>query len=177
MSVRTHKPEQVDAGDPEPAVNRNRFLTIAAMVLALALVGLSAWVVYDMTTAPETAVTAEIEELLDDYIAAWNSYDGEAFLELLTDDYVLDMVGASAAATQPASDASELVNSLDAFEWSVAVIGERIMAGDGPWYVSEVEHFAGPDYGPAGADGVSTLTIVDDGGTLKVARHAYVGNN
>jgi hypothetical protein len=51
------------------------------------------------------------------------------------------------------------------------------MTGDGPWYVSVVEHFTSTGYGPDGADGVSTFTIVEDGGILKVARHFYVGNN
>ena len=51
------------------------------------------------------------------------------------------------------------------------------MTGDGPWFVSSVEHFEAPGYGPEGADGISTFTIVDDGGPLKVSRHTYVGNN
>jgi hypothetical protein len=57
------------------------------------------------------------------------------------------------------------------------VIGEAIMTGDGPYYVSAVEHFTAPGYGPQGVDGISTFTVVNDGGTLRVARHDYTGNN
>ena len=57
-------------------------------------------------------------------------------------------------------------------QWS---FGERVMAGDGPWYVSQVNLVedtttAGP------VEGISVLTIVDDGGVLRVANHTYFGD-
>jgi len=177
MTVRTEPTEQVEASQVEPAKTPNRLPTITTMILAVAFVALGAWVVYDMNTVPDTAVTTEIENLLDDYLAAWNTSDGEAFVELVTAGYTLDMVGGVASATERVEGASELINSLEPMEWSVAVVGERMMTGDGPWYVTEVEHFTAPGYGAEGADGVSTFTVVDDGGTLKIARHAFVGNN
>jgi hypothetical protein len=129
----------------------------------------------------ETAATEEIQILIDDYLAAFNSYDGGAFLELVTDNYVLDMVGAGGEFAQDAEETAQMIEGLEEHEWKEAVVGEPMMSGNDSWprYVSQVEHFtaAPPGYGPDGADGISTFTIVDDGGTLKIARHDYVGNN
>ena len=159
------------------ARSRIRFLSVTVVVLAVALIGLGAWVFFDQTEESETAVTEEIQAVIDTYLAAWNSYDGEAFIELVTSDYALDMTSRPTSMILQAQETSELINGLAARDWKEAVIGEPSMTGDGPWFVSVVEHFTAPDYGPQGADGVSTFTIVDDDGTLKVARHTYVGNN
>ena len=177
MTGLTPEPELVDAARVERATGRRRLPVITAMVLVGALIGLGAWVVYDRDTVSETAVTGEIQSVVDDYLATWNSVDAEAFLELVTTNYVLHMTGSSVSITQGAEEASEMLEGLEGREWKETPIGEPIMTGDGPWFVSLVEHFSAPDYGPEGADGVSTFTIVDDGGALKVSRHTYVGNN
>jgi hypothetical protein len=177
MTAITKPPEQVDITLLDRARHRNRLLTITVTALAVALLGLGVWVIYDQATSPETAVTEEIQTLVDDYLAAWNDYDEEALLQLVTADYTLDMVGRADSLTLQAEEASALFSTLEANDWNEVAIGEPIMAGKGPWYVSQVEHFTSPSYGPRGADGVSTFTVVDDGGMLKVARHDYVGNN
>jgi len=165
-------PERLDL-----AKRPNRALIVAIVVLAAAVLALGAWIAYDQTSSPETAVTDEIQILLDDYLATWNNQDGQAFLELVTDDYALHMTSGAVSMSQHAEQARGTLEALAGRDWSESVIGEPIMTGNGPWFVSLVEHFTAPGYGPEGADGVSTFTIVDDGGTLKVARHTYVGNN
>ncbi|NNC93445.1 MAG: hypothetical protein HKN80_13230 [Acidimicrobiia bacterium] len=177
MTALTTPPEQVDITLLDQARSRNRLLTITVTGLALALLSLGVWVIYDQATSPETAVTEEIQTLVDDYLAAWNNYDEEALLQLVTADYTLDMVGRADSLALQAEEASALFNTLEADGWNEAAIGEPIMTGEGPWFVALVEHFTSPGYGPEGAEGVSTFTIVDDGGTLRVARHDYVGNN
>ena len=177
MPAMTKSPTQIDAERLDLAKRPNRFLTVAVVVLTGVVLALGAWVVYEQTSSPETAVTEEIQTLVDDYMATWNNQDGEAFLELITADYVLHMTSGSVSMSEHAEEARWTLEALEGREWSETVIGEPIMTGPGPWFVSLVEHFTAPGYGPEGADGVSTLTIVDDGGTLKVARHTYVGNN
>lgn len=153
--------------------------TLSRLVTAVALVVVSC-AACSSQPAAETAVTEEIQVLIDEYVAAFNGYNGEAFLELVTDSYTLDMVGAHDELAQDAEVTARMIDSNEQYEWNVAVVGERMMSGNDSWprYVSEVEHFtASSGYGPEGADGISTFTIVDDGGTLKIARHDYVGNN
>lgn len=44
--------------------------------------------------------------------------------------------------------------------------------------LQEVEHFtAVSGFVPEGADGFSTFTIVDYGGTVRITRHDYVGKS
>ena len=130
-------------------------------------------------TAPETATTPEIDQLLDDYRAAWNAYDADAMRPLLTEDFhwyftnpdprfgvstgwygtpdldrTLTYVGGSAA-----------LNKIH-FEW----VGEPIMTGDGPWLVSWAWHGTSANYEHPEQVGISTYTIVDEDGTLKIAR-------
>jgi len=177
MTDLTSRPEEVDDGRLKKANDRVRFLTTTVIVLAAALMGLGAWAVYDQTTAPET-VPEEIQTLIDDYLDAFNNYDGEAFLELVTTDYAQDMASHPISLVQQAAEAVEMMKGMKERDWQETQIGEPMMIGDGPWFVSVAErHTATSGYGPGGANGISTFTIVDDGGSLKVARHTYVGNN
>ncbi len=88
--------------------------------------------------AAETEVTEEIQVLIDDYLAAFNGYDGEAFLDLITDSYTLDMVGSDAELAQDAEETAQMIESNEQYEWNVAVVGERMMSGNDSWprYVS-----------------------------------------
>ena len=55
-------------------------------------------------------------------------------------------------------------------------IGEPIMAGDGPWHVSQVDSYTSLA-NPEGDNGVSTFTIIDVAGTPMIDMHARVSNN
>jgi hypothetical protein len=124
MTTSIGSSEKPETDNRDQVDSRSRILTTTVVVLAVVVLGLGAWTVYGMSSTAETAVTAEVQRVVDDYLAAWNSFDGEAFRELVTDDYVLDMVGATDSRTMRGDEASELVDSLEAFEWSEAVIGE-----------------------------------------------------
>lgn len=113
--------EQGETDQRYQAPSRSRFLTVTVVVLAVVVAGLGAWTVLSLSSTAETALTPEVQQVVDDYLAAWNSYDGEAFRELVTEDYVLDMVGATESATMDADEAAELVNGLEA--WVVRICG------------------------------------------------------
>ncbi len=177
MTDLTYRPEEVDDGQLKQANNRVRFLTTTVIVLVVALMSLGAWAVYDQTTAPEE-VPEEIRALIDDYLGAFNDYNGEALLKLVTADYALDMASHPISLVQHEAETVEMMKDMKSREWQETQIGEPIMIGDSPWFVSVAErHTATSGYGPNGANGISTFTIVDDDGNLKVARHTYVGNN
>jgi hypothetical protein len=108
--------------------------------------------------------------LLTDYTAAWNEYDGEAFLALVTDSYTFEYAGDVRTASEQASE----IASLGAFDWSVETIGDRIVSGDGPTYLVASADRVSNNIGDT--DGISVSTIVQDGFTYRVAHHLNVGH-
>lgn len=165
-------PEESLAAELDKTQRRVHILSAIVAVLAIALVGLGVWVVYEATTGPETAVNAEIQQLLDDYAAAWNNYDGDGFLAVVGDDYVMrtGRYGDWTADQQVVPVGDSITHG-----WHSEVIGEAIMTGEGPWYVSHVQYLTTTDslLPPEGVYGVSTFKIVDEDGTLKIARHTF----
>ena len=71
----------------EEAHRTNRWLVAAVVILAIALVVLGAWVVNDVTAESGTEPPAEVQALIADYGEAWNAYDGDRFLGLVSDSY------------------------------------------------------------------------------------------
>ncbi|MBL7201754.1 MAG: nuclear transport factor 2 family protein [Anaerolineae bacterium] len=138
------------------------------------------------TSVPETAVTAEIGQLLNDYFAAFNDYDVDAVRTAITDGYVLYEGGSWDSDRAVSTPVSQAYGAAHVFAFVKGYnrenkvqferLGEPIMSGDGPWLVAQVIHMTStdPTY-PNGVDGISTLTVVDEGGTLKVARDIFVG--
>lgn len=147
---------------------RIRGLTITVVVLAVALLGLGAWMIYDYATGPDTAVTGDIGTLLDDYTAAWNNYDSEAFLALVTDDYTFEGAGEVNTAEEEALGIAQL----GIYDWNVTITGDRVIAGDGPTYVAlqpnQVTSTAGD------MEGVSVFTIVETDGSYLISGHRFV---
>ena len=158
-------------GHGRDAPRASRLLVTLVAVLAAAVVALGAWVVIDQTSTSDTAVTGEIQQLLDDYHAAWNDADGDAYLSLVTDNAVF-RIGTDST---PADEQAGYIDNLDAVSWHVEQIGDAIMTGDGPWYVAVANHLTADTYPVEGYDGVSTVTIVDVNGTLRIANHTYLG--
>ena len=77
----------------------------------------------------------------------------------------------------PANAESQAVyiNRLGTLDWNVTMIGEPIMAGDGPWYVSQANRVEDNTMTEP-VEGISVLAIVDDDGVLRVANHTFFGD-
>ena len=73
-----------------------------------------------------------------------------------------------------ATSQAAFINRLGDYDWQVTQVGEPIMAGDGPWFVSQVNRVE--DNRTGAVEGISVLTIVDDGGVLRVANHMFFGD-
>ncbi len=71
----------------EKTEQRSRWPIVVIVVLAIALVGLVAWMTLAMRPNSPNAAPPEIVQLMEDYSAAWNAYDGNALETLVTDDY------------------------------------------------------------------------------------------
>lgn len=159
---------EAPAGHPD---KRNRTLTAIVIVLTVALVGLGAWVIIDRASTPDTALSDDVAQVWDDYLDAWNDYDGDAFLDVTTDDFTF----VTEDATTTADNQAIYINRLGAYDWQVTPVGERVMAGDGPWFVSQVNRVEQSNWSEP-VEGISVLTIVDDGGVLRVANHTFFGD-
>jgi len=168
-----------------PTTDRDTFVSVEnprrgrgwmwlSIVLAVALVGLGIWFIVDQTSEPATAPTDEVTQLIDDYHAAWNDHDGDAFLALVTDDFVFSMGNTTSDAT---SQANIISTTLSAMNWHVAQLGEPLMVGDGPWYVSVANEITSTGNQALPDHGISVVKIVDDGGTLQIASHTYIGES
>lgn len=123
-----------------------------------------------MVSGSDTAVSGEIETLLEDYRAAWNDYDSEAFLALVTDDYTFEFAGDVTTAEEQAAGIanSEFING------HVEKVGAPIMFGDGPnYFVAEANRTTSSDID---MDGISLFTIVQDGDVYKIHSHVVVGS-
>jgi cytochrome c-type biogenesis protein CcmH/NrfG len=81
--------ERVDLEETKPnrLRNRNRWLTVAVAVLLVALLALGAWLVFGTRGQSPTAAPAEIQQLMEDYIGAWNDHDADAIEALVTPDF------------------------------------------------------------------------------------------
>ena len=160
--------DQSQSGHPDRG---NRTLKVIIIALTVALVGLGAWAIIDRSSTSETAPSDDVAQLWDDYSDAWNNYDGDAFLALVTPDYTfVTEQGTTSAASEAA-----YINGLGSYDWQVTPVGEPIMAGDGPWFVSQVNRVEQSNWSEP-VEGISVLTIVDDGGVLRVSNHTFYGD-
>jgi hypothetical protein len=176
--------ERADAAQPVRTENAHRYLVMLVMVLSVALAGLGACSPADSTAVPETAVTAEIDQFLDDYIGAWNAYDADALRPLLTDGFMwywtkVDQKHGISTGLSHSRDVALTLSYIEEIgplsklhlEW----VGEPIMTGDGPWVVSRAWRVTAENYDHQETQGISIYTIVDEDGTLKLAREIEVG--
>lgn len=148
-----------------------RTLVVLTAVLAAAVLGLGAWLVVERTSTTDTAITGEVQQLLDEYYDAWNTWDGDAYLGLVTEDGSFAVTGRTTSTAQQAT----IIEGLERVDWHVETIGEPIMVGEGPWYVTQADHLTGAAYPDGGHQGISTFTIVEDAGTLLISHHVYTG--
>jgi hypothetical protein len=150
---------------------RLRVMTTMVVIFAVALIGLAAWVIRHDLGQSDTAVTGEIETLLDQYTTAWNEYDGEAFLALVTGSYVQEYAGSITSA----QDVAAAIVANEASHLQVQRIGEPIMYGDGPnHYVAQANRLT---YESNELDGISLFTIVEQNGVNLISRHLFIASN
>jgi len=143
---------------------RTPIAILAACVLSLTMVGCS-----DDDAA--NAIPDDVKAVVDAYSASWNDYDAEAFNAVVTDDYMFINTTVDRETTKEQQAAS--MEMLESGNWNAEQVGDGISAGEGPWFVSISNALTATN--SDGAAGISVLTVVDDGGVLKVLEHIYTG--
>ncbi len=164
----------------EKLATRNRWLTVAVIVLIVALLALGAWMLLGMRANSPTAAPADVAQLMDDYVAAWNAYDADALEGLVTADYRIW-----------SSQGSFDHDMTSVREYLLPYVAERdwVNTYEGPWYA-----VGGDDgrWAVAGEGTVITGSMYADGegmqegvfriveesdGTLRVAEHFLFAAN
>lgn len=151
---------------------RNRLFVWLSGFLALAVIGLGAWLAMELTGSDGASLPSEVEAALDDYIAAWDTSDGVAFMAATTPDYTFRSNGATFSQSQQAG----AVGLADNMGFSVEQGDERIVIGDGPYYVAQTARVHALPSPPEGDPGQSIFTIALHDGSWKVQQHTWVGD-
>jgi hypothetical protein len=160
--------ETAPAKELETTKRNNHWLIVAVVVLAVALVALGAWVMYDQSSEPETAASAELTSLYDDYVGAYVDGDEDAFLAVTTEEYTFHSFGT----IRERAEQVPTVRTTGGLV--IEPIGELVATGQGPdYYVAAAEHITlgGIDY-----YGVSAYRVIDTPEGLKIVEHSWVGN-
>ena len=107
--------------DTTKEVNKpRRWPTVLVVVLAVALVGLVAWMIFMMRPNSPNAAPPEIVQLMEDYNAAWNAHDADALAGLVTDGYRIYGPEAANFDHDMESVRTYLMPLLEGWDWEVA---------------------------------------------------------
>lgn len=163
MTTQLEKPRLEVRPMERPRTNRR--LLSAVVVLTIAVLVLGGMLIYDLTSTSPTATTDEVAALVDEYIEAWNTYDGEALLALVTDSFVYDdLVAPPATGPQLAA----VIDGNRAVNFKVEAVGAPLMIHDdgSVYYVAQGFH---TNY--LALDGIAVYTIYDTADGLRIRSH------
>ena len=168
MTATVERPEKVAdtsrAGGPVG-------LRITVMILLVLTLGMGAWIIFDYIQDSALTPSAEMSELIDDYTAAWNEYDSEAFLASTREGFTFT---SNTSGTFDRDEQADAIGDLGVYSWQVSILDDPVAVGDGPWYhvsfpveitstLSDVTH------------GVTMLTILEVDDRLLVTAHVFNG--
>lgn len=159
----------------EKIKKRNRLLGWLAGILALAVIGLGAWLIVELSSADQSAgfesLPPEVQAAYNGYIDGWLAHDGEAALSFATDDY--HFVSGEAAFGRTAQ--ARAISQGEFINFRPETLGTMV-TGQGPYYLTQTEriHMTGAPEG--GYPGVSTYVIVNVDGSWRVQLHSWQGD-
>ncbi len=167
MTAPTERPDQGDVAQLERATSRIRLLTITVVLLAVALIGLGVFVIYDQTAAEEyEEAGATIGEMV---MEAWASGD-QADIEAVYDSDVIMVLDGETLAEDRGGITSVITGAIsvgNAYEQVGPVAVYE--ASDGDLYVATLVEVTGAAH-PEGVP-VAGFYRVRDG---KVIRHVFM---
>lgn len=148
---------------------RNRGLSWLAGILAVAVIGLGAWLIVELTASDGASVPEGVQTAIDDYNAAWQATDRAAFNAATTEDFTFIGNGRETSRSTQAAMVSALSY------WRVETV-EQTVTGDGPYYVAGSEVvYLGSSPSSTGYEGISIVTVEQVDGVWKVSQHTWVG--
>lgn len=189
MTSTIDQPRTAPAEPGVPMDHQNRALRIGLFVVAVIAVALGGILIYSATTDDRTAtaIPDDVQQVVDDFVAANNNEDFEALLAVTTDAFTRPMYELHSDGGTRTSTWRE-VSTFDDIErnfgssgsYEITNVGDALIHGDGPWIVSLAqvwESLAPDDQSGTGVGykAVYTLVIVDDDGTVKIDDAYWAG--
>ena len=157
--------EQHPGGDTQALKARVRMLGWLSAILAIAVIALGAWLIFDGGESADdlTATQEQTLETLDAYLEAWNDADGAAAVALMTPNGYHDNLNAKYYANPSGSQGSleRLVDSADSLGFSVSRSDVTFV---GPWVVNT-------EHRPAGSANESLSLFYMNADGTKIVRH------
>ena len=156
-----------------------RRVTVLSIAVAMVAAGCSSGTTDTTTTTAVISTTvSEPEQTIDEYNTAWEEQDPEALLAVVTDDFVEEyhyytQLDDHVSVSTDSFGATEAASYAASSDFQIELSGESIVVGDGPWFVSVAESQTG---GGNAYEGTTAYVVVDDDGTLKLARKSWVGS-
>ena len=171
--------QPVEEHGVDPLTRRTRQLSTTIAVLLVALLALGAWMIFGTRPLSDNAAPDEIVQLMEDYNAAWNSFDADALATLTTDDYgvhAYPIIGSTGLDTG-IPGLRTLLPSFERSAWHVTSDGPFYALNEGNlWFVSsEGALLEGDFYRGGSAVSVGIWLVVDQNGTLLVRDHYMYG--
>ncbi len=176
MVMETIEDTDREVGTDKETKKPSRGPTVLIVVLAVALVGLVAWMVFMMRPNSPTAAPPEIVQLMADYTAAWNAQDADALEALVTDGYRIYSPATQGFDHDMESVRSNVFPTLDVMDWQVSNNGNyyAVNTAGYTWAVTEEGSTitrVGIEYEQ---NGVMTV-FAPPNGTYLVSEHYMVG--
>lgn len=176
MTSVTDRPRQ-EPPEVAEVKKRNRFLTVTLVVVAVALIGLGAWVVFDGDSA-EVTPPAEVLEVIANFEEAISTDDVELLESTLAEDftwpYAWYPVGGSRTFLEGELSRAETVHRTTVndrwVEWIRSPIGDLTTIGEGPWHVSMPTRW---DLQGGAWEGITIYTVVEDDAGRKLISETY----
>jgi flagellar basal body-associated protein FliL len=166
--------ERTETETTQKTEQRSRWPIVVIVVMAIALVGLIAWMTLAMRPNSPTAAPPEIQQLMEDYTAAWNAYDADALEGLVTVNY---RIHSNLTDYDMEDVRAYMLTGLEGMDWHVTTEGPyyAVEGSTGTWYVSSegsTVNRTGKDYGHNGV-----WKVIDErvGGPLVVEHYLMDG--
>lgn len=153
-------------------MTKSRGVSRWVATLVAALVGVAAGIGVGFLLFSPKPMNAEVDALVRDYIAAWDAGDGQAVMDLMTDNATHTSFTYPSGITGDQIGAAVRTHEPSRFE----AIGDVIVAGGAePYEASNVVRITDQDsagnYDPSGVEFVNTYYIVEVDGQLLISNH------
>ena len=177
MTITTERPP-ADELPSEGHRDRHRIVNVATAILAVATVVLGGILLFGDDSGDGASMPSEVEQVLDQYLEAAATGDFEAFEAVVTPEFRRPMYLGNLYGGPPDRDVDDIEYFRDEYDgtrgYEIERIGDPIVRGDGPWFVSFAETWKATAW-KGQLEVISTYALVERDGTILIDDAYWVG--